>query len=74
MLRWLVLLAGTTVAMAQEQPPPPSPETQVLSTRLVQEINKNIACEANTITLQHQIADLKAQIAKLSLPKEPPKK
>lgn len=59
-------------AYAQQQAP--SPETQALTTRLTAEINNNLSCTANVITLQDAIKKLQGELAEARKTHEPAKK
>lgn len=50
-------------ALAQPAPQQQSPAEQALAQRLTAEINNNLTCSANVITLQEQIKKLTAELA-----------
>lgn len=63
-----VLALGPVAAFAQQPGPPPSPQEQALSGKLMAEINENIQLRSalisandRSIALQKQVDDLKAK-------------
>ncbi len=62
-LRLFAVLPFLLPAAALAQPAPQSPAEQALAQRLTAEINNNLTCTANVITLQEQIKTLNAELA-----------
>ncbi len=56
-------------AYAQQAPEQGTPQVQALANRLTAEINNNLTCSANVITLQEQVKKLSAELAEAK--KEP---
>lgn len=78
-LYWVVIpaligiLAALIFRMAPafaQQNQPPSAEMQALQARVMAEINSNLQCSTAGITLQQEVAKLKAEIEALKKPKE----
>lgn len=69
----LALLVAPFGAYAQTPPAPEqgSPQVQALANRLTAEINNNLTCTANVITLQEQIKKLQTELADLKKAKAP---
>lgn len=59
----LILALLISSAWAQQQPP--TPETQALQTKLMQEINSNLQCTTSLITMQQQVQKLTDEIKEL---------
>lgn len=52
-----------SLALAQQVPQQPqSPREQALTAKLIGEINNNLECSTNVVTLQQKIAQLEAQL------------
>lgn len=66
----IAFLLFTAPALAQQ---PPSPEIQALHAKLMQELNANLQCTSVAISLQTEIAKLKARIEELEKAPKPPK-
>lgn len=60
---------GLGAAHAQQAPEQGTPQVQALANRLTAEINNNLTCTANSITLQEQVKKLTAELAEAK--KEP---
>jgi hypothetical protein len=61
---WFCLLTSAAYAQApQAQPPPQQPNEQALANKLMQEIGGNLQCQAQVISLQREIDDLKKKLA-----------
>lgn len=58
----MALLVSSTVALAQPATPTASADIQALQARILQEINASLQCTAQVITLQQEIAKLKADL------------
>lgn len=80
MLRFLInalvcfaaLLGVASLVYAQQ--PQQSPTEQALAQRLTAEINNNLTCTANVITLQEQVKKLTAELAEAKKEPEHPAK
>jgi hypothetical protein len=57
---FLIVLFAAGYALAQQ--PVPAPREQVLTQRLINEINNGIACQTNLIDVQQQVAKLQADL------------
>lgn len=81
-LFFVMLVAASSLAHAQQAAsPPPSPELQALSNKLLEELQSNIQLRAQLIALQAQMktvadenAHLKASVKAEAKPVEPAKK
>lgn len=58
-------VGGESMSSALHAQTPPTPEAQALAQKLMSEINANIACSTNVITLQQQLAAAQAKIKAL---------
>ena len=70
----LMMLVFASEAQAQQQT---SPTEQAIGNKLLQEINNGIACNANLLVVQKQLADAQAKIKEIepkAAPAQPEKK
>lgn len=61
----MVFLLFATSALAE-----PTATEQALGQRLLGELNRGVACEANVITLTRQLEEAKAEVKRLTEKKE----
>lgn len=64
----VVLLGVSSLVYAQTPPQQDTPQIQALANRLTTEINNNLTCTANVITLQEAIKKLNAELAEAKKP------
>jgi hypothetical protein len=58
MKTFVILILMTTLAFAQDAPPPASPQQQALVQKLMEEINTGIQLRAELLKAQQQLKDL----------------
>ena len=75
-LLFAMVVAGALIThgLAQQAAPPPQPPgEEVLGQRLIQELNRSIACETREAANRRHIADLEAEVTRLQEKYEPKK-